>query len=199
MSPRGQAIPGIRERLFRAAEKVLLGGGPGAVSARAVAGEAGVAVGVLYNHFDDLDDFLAELVIDRLRVQADRLRGLDGLAGSRTVAENLADTAAGLLESPTLAVAELVRARPGLSLQATTKLGDGAPGISEVQGAIAAYLEGERRLGRITAEADTETAALILVGGLHNLLLQEHEPPKLREIANRIVGTVMAAITVRQP
>lgn len=184
MSPRGQAIPGIRERLFRAAEKVLLGGGPGAVSARAVAGEAGVAVGVLYNHFDDLDDFLAELVIDRLRVQADRLRGLDGLAGSRTVAENLADTAAGLLESPTLAVAEL---------------GDGAPGISEVQGAIAAYLEGERRLGRITAEADTETAALILVGGLHNLLLQEHEPPKLREIANRIVGTVMAAITVRQP
>jgi AcrR family transcriptional regulator len=200
MSPRGRAIPGIRERLFRAAERVLLDGGPGAISARAVAGEAGVAVGVLYNHFEDLDGFLAELVIDRFRVQAQRLRGLPQLAGSRTVAENLADAAAGLLQSPTLAVAELVRARPGLSQKITTKLGAGAPGIREVQAAIAAYLEGERHLGRVAADADTEVATLILVGTMHHLLLLHgHEPPKLRQAAHRAVGTVLAGITERQP
>ncbi len=200
MSPRGQAIPGIRERLFGAAEQVLMDGGPGAISARAVAREAGVAAGVLYNHFEDLDDFLAELVIDRLRVQAQGVRGLPDLAGSRTVAENLTDAAAGLLDSPALAVAELVRTRPGLSLRVSGKLSAGAPGIPEVQGAIAAYLEGERRLGRVAADADTEAAAMILIAAVHHLLvLHGSELAKLREAAERVVETLLAGITERRP
>jgi AcrR family transcriptional regulator len=171
MSPRGVAIPEIRERLFRAGEGVLMSGGPGAISARSVTREAGVASGVLYNHFEDLDDFLAELVIDRFRVQADEAAGLPQLAGTRTVAENLTDAACWLLESPTLAVADLVRARLGLTHRVTKALADGAPGLREVETSIAAYLEAERRLGRVSAEVDVEAAGLMLVGAVHHLLL----------------------------
>jgi AcrR family transcriptional regulator len=195
MSPRGQAIPDIRDRLFRAAERVLIEGGPGAISARTVAQEAGVAAGVLYNHFEDLDDFLAELVVDRFRVQAEQAAGFPELVGSRTVAENLTDAALALLASPTLAVAELVRARLGLSLRVTKTLDDGAPGMPAIQGSIVAYLEGERRLGRISAHADTEAAALMLVGAMHHLLLLHgSELPDPSEVARRVAATVVAGL-----
>jgi AcrR family transcriptional regulator len=195
MSPRGRAIPDIRERLFRAGEQVLMTGGPAAVSARSVAREAGVAAGALYNHFDDLDDFLAELVVDRFRVQAERAAALPGLAGSQTVVDNLAAAVLGLLESPTLAVAELVRARPGLPTRVMATLDAGAPGMAEIEAALAGYLERERELGRIAAEADVEAAVLMLTGAAHHLLLM-HGPgqPDARDAARRIAHTIVHGI-----
>ncbi len=200
MSPRGQAIPDIRERLLRGGERVLMRDGPGGVSARAVASEAGVAAGVLYNHFADLDEFLAELVLDRFRVEAERAAVLPGQAGSRTVAENLADVAVGLLESPTLAVAELVRARLGLSVRVLKALEAGAPGLQEIHRAIVDYLEHERRLGRIAAHSDTHAAALLLVGALHHLLLLHGtELPEPDKAARRVAEAVVAGLTERRP
>jgi AcrR family transcriptional regulator len=200
MSPRGQVIPDIRERLFGAGERVLMRSGPGAVSARAVASEAGVAAGVLYNHFEDLDDFLAELVVDRFRVQAERAAELPRLAGSRTVTANLADAALGLLESPTLAVAQLVRARLGLSSRVMKSLAAGVPGMPEIEGAIVAYLEIERRVGRIAAGADAEAAALMLVGAMHHLLLLHGaELPDPDEAARRVAQALVAGLTDHRP
>jgi AcrR family transcriptional regulator len=195
MSPRGQAIPDIRERLFRAGERVLMAGGPGAISARSVAREAGVAAGALYNHFEDLDDFLAALVVDRFRVQAERAADLPALAGSRTVAENLSDAALALLESPTLAVAELVRARVNLSGRVMETLDPGAAGMPEIQGAIVSYLEHERALGRIAAGADAEAAALMLTGAMHHLLLLHgSELPEPGDAARRVAETIVTGI-----
>jgi AcrR family transcriptional regulator len=200
VSPRGQVIPDSRERLFRAGERVLVRSGPGAISARAVAAEAGVATGLLYSHFADLDDFLAELVISRFRVEAERAAGLPELAGSRTVTENLADAALALLQSPVLAVAELVRARPGLSLRVMETLAAGAPGMPEIQGAVTAYLDSERRLGRVAARADTQAAALILVGAMHHvLLLHGSAPPGHAETARRVAEIIAAGITEHRP
>jgi AcrR family transcriptional regulator len=51
-----------------------------------VAREAGVATGALYYHFAGFDDFLAAMVLDRFRVQAERMVGFPRRAGSRTVA-----------------------------------------------------------------------------------------------------------------
>lgn len=171
MSPRGKSIPRLRERLLLAGERLLTAGGPGAVTARAVAREAGVATGLLYHHFADFDDFLASLVLDRFREQAGQLAGFPDRAGTRTVTENLAAAAAGLFESPVLAVADLVRARPGLSVRVMGELGAGAPGMPEIQRAIVGYLDAERRLGRIAVAADTDAAALLLMGAVHHLLL----------------------------
>lgn len=196
MSPRGKAIPQLRERLILAGERLLTAGGPGAVTARAVAREAGVATGLLYHHFVDFDDFLAALVLERFRAQAGQMAGFPGRAGTRTVTENLAAAAAGLLESPALAVADLVRARAGLSVKVMGELGAGAPGMPEVQHAIVAYLDAERRIGRIAVAADTEAAALLLMGAVHHLLLMHgsglSEPAGM---ARRIAAAVVTGLT----
>ncbi|HEX9353283.1 MAG TPA: TetR/AcrR family transcriptional regulator [Streptosporangiaceae bacterium] len=198
MSPRGKAIPQLRERLIQAGERVLVAGGPGAVTARAVAGEAGVATGLLYHHFADFDGFLAALVLDRFRTQAGRMAGFSQRAGSRTVEENLTDAAMGLLESTTLAVADLVRARVGLSVKVMGELDAGAAGMPDVQRAIVAYLEEERRLGRIAAGADTETGALMLVGAVHHLLLLHGSGlPQPARAARRIAAAVLTGLTER--
>jgi AcrR family transcriptional regulator len=198
MSPRGKAIPQLRERLVLAGERVLVAGGPGAVTARAVAREAGVATGLLYHHFGSFDDFLAALVLDRFRGQAERMAGFPQRAGSRTVEENLTDAAAGLLESPALAVADLVRARVGLSVKVMGELDAGAAGMPEVQSAIVAYLDEERRLGRIAASADTQAGALLLVGAVHHLLLL-HGSGLLRPAgaARRIAAAMLTGLTER--
>jgi AcrR family transcriptional regulator len=200
MSPRGKAIPQLRERLILAGERVLVAGGPGAVTARAVAREAGVATGLLYHHFGSFDDFLAALVLDRFRGQAERMAGFPQRAGSRTVEEHLADAAAGLLESPALAVADLVRARVGLSVKVMDGLDAGAAGMPEVQRAIVAYLDEERRLGRIAASADTQAGALLLVGAVHHLLLL-HGSGLLQPAgaARRIAAAVLTGLTERGP
>jgi AcrR family transcriptional regulator len=200
MSPRGKAIPQLRERLILAGERVLVAGGPGGVTARAVAREAGVATGLLYHHFGDFDEFLAALVIDRFRAQADRMAGFPQLAGSRTVEENLADAAAGLLESPALAVTDLVRARTGLSVKVMSQLDAGAAGMPEMQRAIVGYLDEERRLGRIAAGADTEAGALLLMGAVHHLLLLHGSGlPEPAGAARRIAAAVLTGLTERGP
>jgi AcrR family transcriptional regulator len=195
MSPRGRAIPDIRERLFRAGEHVLMTGGPAAVSARSVAREAGVAAGALYNHFDDLDDFLAELVVDRFRVQAERAAALPRLAGTHSVAGNLAAAVLALLESPTLAVAELVRARPGLPARVMATLDAGAPGMAEIEAALVAYLDRERELGRVAADADVQAAVLMLTGAAHHLMLM-HGPglSDAGDASRRIAHTIVHGI-----
>jgi AcrR family transcriptional regulator len=200
MSPRGKAIPQLRDRLIRAGERLLVAGGPTALTARAVAREAGVATGALYHHFADFDDFLAALVLDRFRAQAEEMAGLPRRAGSRTVGENLAGAVTRLLTSPVLAAADLVRTRAGLSVKVMGELGAGAPGMAEVQWAIAAYLEEERRLGRIAARADTETGALLLLGAVHHLLLQHGSG--LRQpatAARRITAAVLTGLTEGAP
>ena len=65
-------------------------GGPGrALTSRAVAGEAGVAKGVLHRHFAEFDAFLAGLAEDRIARIADEAAVLRERAGTGTVAGNL--------------------------------------------------------------------------------------------------------------
>ena len=72
--PTGVAIRDARAQLFDAAERIMLRGGPNALTSRAVTTEAGVAKGVLHRHFADFDTFLAELVEDRISGSATRRR-----------------------------------------------------------------------------------------------------------------------------
>ncbi len=194
MSPRGKAIP----RLISAGERVLVAVGPRAVTARSVAREAGVATGALYHHLAEFDDFLAALVLDRFRAQAEQKAGFPQRAGSRTVEQNLADAAVSLLESPTLAVADLVRARTGLSVKVMGELDAGAAGLPEVQRAIVAYLEEERRLGRIAAAADTEAGTLMLVGAVTTCSCCTVRALRSRP-ARRIAAAVLIGLTERAP
>jgi len=61
------------EAILAAAEKVFAEQGLRAAKMEAIAGEAGVAVGTLYNHFEDRESLLAELVAARRQQLVDRM------------------------------------------------------------------------------------------------------------------------------
>ncbi|MEV0415545.1 TetR family transcriptional regulator [Streptomyces sp. NPDC050448] len=171
MSPRGVSIPDVRERLFDAAQRVLAREGPSALTSRAITAEAGCAKGMLHSHFDGLDEFVAELVLDRFARTARLAAELPGRAGAATVAENLITVTMALLNSLDSAVASLAMTRPGASLRIRQALEAGAPGFTAIQDSITSYLDAEQRLGRLRGGMDRPSAALALVGTAHHLLM----------------------------
>jgi AcrR family transcriptional regulator len=171
MSPRGVAIPNIREELFQATERLLARVGPSGLSSRAITQEAGVAKGILYNHFKDLDTFLAEFVADRFRRTEEGAARLPQLAGKGTVVGNLTDATISVFGEDATLIANLVMARPVLINQIEDSDSPGAFSFREVERHIAAYLDAEKKLGRVSKEADTKTIALVLVGAVHHLFM----------------------------
>ncbi|MFF9345818.1 TetR/AcrR family transcriptional regulator [Streptomyces sp. NPDC014734] len=197
MSPRGVAIPDPRARLFDAAERVLAREGPAALTSRAITGEAGCAKGLLHAHFDGLDAFVAELVLDRFARAAQRAEALPGRAGLDTVNDNLVLAAHALLSSLDPTVAGLALTRPDASLRIRRALEGGAPGFASIQDAITAYLAAEQRLGRLAGTTDTEAVALALVGTVHHLLMTTWTgAPDPREQAERLVALLVGSAAV---
>ncbi|MFI5663561.1 TetR family transcriptional regulator [Streptomyces sp. NPDC051684] len=193
MSPRGVATPDVRERLFAAAERVVQRDGPGALTSRAVTTEAGCAKGLLHTHFAGLDEFVAELCLDRFARTAAKARALSGLTGQGTVAGNVDAVALALFESGGPAVSGLAMTRPAAALRVREALEGGAPGFTAIQEAVTDYLEAERRLGRVPGALDAGTAALTVVGTAHHLLMTSWPgAPDPRPAMTRLVAQLVA-------
>ncbi|GGW54968.1 TetR family transcriptional regulator [Streptomyces lucensis JCM 4490] len=165
------ATPDVRERLFAAAERVVERGGPGALTSRAVTAEAGCAKGLLHAHFAGLDEFVAELCLDRFARTAVKAQALSGAAGQGTVARNLDAVVLALFDSGGLAISGLAMTRPAAALRIREALEGGAPGFTAIETAITGYLEDERGLGRLPSGTDPPVVALALVGTAHHLLM----------------------------
>lgn len=195
MSPRGVAIPDLRQQLFDAAERVLIRDGPRGLTGRAITREAGCATGLLYNHFGNLEEFLAAFAVDRARLAAETVADLPLRAGEGTVAGNLTAAALALPGSNLPAVAGLFASRPSLEGRVREALVAGAPGLGEIERSFAAYLDAEKALGRIAADVDTEACALAVVGTLHHLLHQ-YSPadPDPRGRMPRVVAALIAGM-----
>ncbi|WP_327411490.1 TetR/AcrR family transcriptional regulator [Streptomyces sp. NBC_01233] len=171
MSPRGVAIPDLRERLFAAAERVVARDGAAALTSRAITAEADCAKGVLHTHFAGLDEFVAELVLDRFARSARQAEALQAKVGQATVADNLQEVVLALLDSLQPAVVGLAMTRPAAALHTREGFQSGAPAFDAIQHAFTAYLQAEQRDGRLPAGTDAPTVALALVGTTHHLLM----------------------------
>ncbi|MBZ9599555.1 TetR family transcriptional regulator (plasmid) [Streptomyces yangpuensis] len=171
MSPRGVAIPDLRERLFAAAERVVARDGAAALTSRAVTAEADCAKGVLHTHFSGLDEFVAELVLDRFARSARQAEALGAKVGQATVAENLQEVVLALLDSLPPAVVGLAMTRPAAASHTREGFRSGAPAFDAIQHAVTTYLQAEQHAGRIPAGSDTAAIALALVGTTHHLLM----------------------------
>jgi AcrR family transcriptional regulator len=196
--PTGVALRDAREQLFTAAERVLLRAGPQALTSRAVTAEAGVAKGVLHRHFADFDDFLAELVLDRIarvRVQA---AALTGSAGTGTVAGNLTGALTDLFGSVAVAIVGLITFRDDLRARLRRTTPRGVPLLTEAAAMIASYLAAEQELGRVAADADIGTLAPTLLGAGHLLFADRTGLPPDAEAVRKVVTTVIAGV-VREP
>ncbi|MEU0538097.1 TetR/AcrR family transcriptional regulator [Amycolatopsis tolypomycina] len=190
--PTGVHLRDVRKQLFHAAERVLLRDGPDALTSRAVTTEADVAKGVLHRHFADFDDFLAELVRDRIARLADQSALLRAAAGTRTVAENLVAALAELFDPVSVALTSLVFFRDGLRTRLRQE-GDGLPLLTEAREMLTGYLSAEREQGRIAADAEVNSLALSLIGAAHLLYAGRRRgtlPPDSE--VKKTVDTIMA-------
>ncbi|RIQ19575.1 TetR/AcrR family transcriptional regulator [Jiangella rhizosphaerae] len=171
--PTGVALSDARARLFAAAERVVTRDGAGGLTSRAVTEEAGVAKGVLHRHFADFDDFLAELVRDRIgRLQAE-VGELTAAAGSTTLVSQVAEALTRTFTPVNLGLVSAAMARDGLRARLRPTTPHGIPILTEAATALSAYLDTERRLGRLTPRTDTGTLALTLIGTGHLLFAGE--------------------------
>ncbi len=190
--PTGVAIRDPRGQLFDAAERVLLRDGPDGLTSRAVTAEAGVAKGVLHRHFADFDAFLAEFARDRAARISAQAAALRAMAGSGTVAGNLAAALPGLFSPAILALIRLVIARDELRARLRAATGSRIPLVCESTAMVAGYLEAERGLGRVAAGADIAALAPTVIGAAHLLFTGADGTPEPGAVA-RVVAAALAA------
>jgi len=196
--PTGVALQDAREQLFAAAERILHRDGPQALTSRAVTTEAGCAKGVLHRHFADFDDFLAELVRDRITQLELRRPALLAAAGTGTVAGNVTAELTGLFGSVAVAIVALITFRDDLRARLRTTTPVGVPLLTEAGALLASYLAAERDLGRLAWDADVTTLAPTLLGASHLLFAGGAPSPPDPEAVQRTVTTVLAS-ALRDP
>lgn len=194
--PRGVAIPELRDTLFAATERLLVRDGPGVLSSRAITTEAGCAKGVLHNHFTDLDGFLAEFAVEQFSRALASMAQLQEMAGQATVAQNLEAAADSLLASPVLAVHSMVNVRPSLADRLRESRGHRSPNLEDLEKVFAAYLEEEKKLGRIMPRADCAATALALVATIHRILMVSHgDSTQARASLAGVLDVLLNAVT----
>jgi AcrR family transcriptional regulator len=192
--PRGVAIPEVREQLFAAADRVLARDGPSGLTTRAITAEAGVANGVLHRHFRDLDQFLAAFIASRLEAIAYNAAALPGRAGHGSVTGNLTDATVAVFGESAQALMSLVAAKPEIGA-ALEHDADPAGGLGDIELHFTAYLDAEKKLGRIGPGADTETLAFTLLGTAHHLVLTRRgDTPDLGQQVRRIVAALVTGM-----
>ncbi|WP_329079952.1 MULTISPECIES: TetR/AcrR family transcriptional regulator [unclassified Streptosporangium] len=197
--PTGVHIRDARRQLFDAAERVLLRDGSNALTSRAVTTEADVAKGVLHRHFADFDDFLAELVRDRVVRIGAQAAALGGSAGTGTVAGNLTGALMDLFDPVAVAIVGLVIFRDELRARLRqTGPARGVPVLTEAAAMIASYLTDECELGRIAVDADVDSLALSLIGAGHLLFAGRAGAPPEAGAVGKVVTTVIADVVQRR-
>jgi AcrR family transcriptional regulator len=191
----------VREHILDAAHRVIVREGLAQASTRAISEEAGVAIGTLYNYFEDRQQLVAETMLRRARLLSGPLHELPSRAGSGTVAENLRRFAAALSDMldqlvPLFAAAfsddELLQA-----IRRTMAAGHGSSGPFAVH-PIEAYLAAEQALGRVAADADCRAAAALVVSVCHERAFLDHffgKTGRRTSIASQI-GFIAGSISV---
>jgi AcrR family transcriptional regulator len=173
MSPRKAAAlrhseGSLRDHLIATAERLIAEHGTAGLTVRAIAREAGVADGVLYNHLADKEELLARALHAHVRTVE---RGLGDLPepGTDTVEANLrAHLAYGLaLHRAILPAFAGLLAQPAV-LARFAELGDHG---GQWRDRLADYLRAEQDLGRLAPDAQVDAAATMLVGVCHETVL----------------------------
>jgi AcrR family transcriptional regulator len=189
----------LRKHLILTAERLIATRGPLGLTVRSIAREAGVAGGVLYNHFADKEELLANALHAHVRSVE---RGLGELpaAGSGSIESSLrAYVEHGLaLHRAILPAFAGFLAQP-IVLRMFSELDDRN---SDWRQRLVEHLCSERDLGRIAPDADVQTAAAMIVGICHesvmSAMLADGAPATGTPPAKSIVATVLDGIRARR-
>lgn len=190
----------LREHLIATAEQMISERGTAGLTVRAIARAAGVADGVLYNHFADKEELLAHALRARVRTVEDALPPLPE-PGDATVEANLRV----YVEHGLILHNGLLPALTGLLAhpEALTRFAAQSAGGEDWRDRLAAYLRAERDLGRLAPDARVDAATSMIVGVCHESVLSvllRGEPVTHRvsaEAVDDLVATVLTGIAPR--
>jgi AcrR family transcriptional regulator len=161
----------LRASLLRDARRLVQRDGPEALTMRALAAEAGRAIGLPYKVFASREEIVAELVLEEfvgLRAELDRW---STRAGSGTIGGNLAAYARIMLDRD-LPVWHMVNHLGDAALNQATAAKAGQSGLlASFASTVRHYLNAEQRLGRIHADVDVGAFGFLITGAIHNLLV----------------------------
>lgn len=197
MSPRKAAAQrdgqSLHDLLVETARKMIATHGTAGMTVREIARMAGVADGVLYNHFSDKEELVARALLEHVRTTEAELGELP-VAGEGTLAGNLLRH----LEFGLALHKVLVPAFSGLAGRPELER---FAEISERSGhwrdRLVAYLKAEQTLGRLPAESEVDAAAALLVGHCHAVVMAAvfpHTGPLDPPSAESIVRTLLHGI-----
>lgn len=203
MSPRKAAAlrdgdRSLREHLIATADRMMSERGAAGLTVRAIARAAGVADGVLYNHFDGKEELLA-LALHARVLRVERELGPLPEPGAGTLAANLrAHVEHGLaLHRALLPALAGLTAQPDVLARFAAAHEPGEAWRDHLH----AYLRAERDLGRLAADASPAAAASMIVGVCHeavlSALLGAREPSPVP--VDEVVASVLHGIAPRPP
>lgn len=185
-----------RERILDAAARVMREQGVAHATTKEIARAAGCSEALLYRHFDDKQRLF-------MAVLQERLPGFalpDGAVGTGTVEDNLARLVGGLLDFyvDSFPISASIFSSSTLLARHREAIAAHGAGPQTPQLRLQAYLEAEREVGRVRADADVEAVARLLVGAaLHQAFLvtfwgdgRVDEPG----LGQRLVASVLPAL-----
>jgi AcrR family transcriptional regulator len=155
-----------RERIVDAAAEVMETLGLAKATTRQIATRAGYSEATLYKHFDSKIELFLTVLDERLPGLVGLLTRLPDHAGQGVVAERLEEVAiqATRFYERVFPMLASLFAEPAVLARYRESLAAVGAGPHQANETLAAYLQAERRLGRIDASIDPEAAAAMLLG-----------------------------------
>jgi AcrR family transcriptional regulator len=189
----------LRASLVAHAQRLVARDGASALTMRALAAEAGCAIGLPYKVFADRRELVAELIHTEFVQMRSVVDELAARAGTGTIGGNLAWFADLLLASPAVAVAQEVFADEQLMKTVTTRIHETGAGPATFETILSDYLAAEKRAGRIDQDVDENAFGFLLAGAIHNLIVSGpgYPRPTKRQL-RQILAAVAARLTPTQ-
>ena len=157
---------GTRDRILDAAAEVVLQLGLARATTKEIARASGFSEATLYKHFRDKNELVLAVLHERLPPFIPLLAGLADRVGTGTVTgtlEEVAASAVAFYEVGTPMMGSLF-AEQALLARHRDEIQAAGAGPHLANRALAHYLRGEQKAGRIAADADPDAAAVLLLG-----------------------------------
>jgi AcrR family transcriptional regulator len=202
--PRATAAS-TRDRILDVTADLMRSGGLAALTTREIARAAGLTEAALYRHFKNKEDLLTSALAERLPVFIEILNDLPQQIGQAGVADNLRRVAQAAVPFYRQAMPMLsaIFGDPNLLARHRAWASETGFGPHKANVSLSAYLRGERELGRISADFDTDAAAALLLGGclqrafFDEFLGRASNTMEVAEYATALVDTLLAPADVR--
>lgn len=158
-----------REKIVEATERVLREKGLARSTTKEIARAAGYSEGTLYKHFESKEDLFLTVLDERIPSFAALVEELPVRVGRGTVQETLEEVASTALAfyGEIVPMAASIFSEPALLARHREGLHKRGAGPWMVNEALTAYLDAEKRIGRVREDADPEAAAAMVLGACY--------------------------------